>query len=328
MNKKKSHNELDTISKLLIVFALLLVIFSLFAPALFVSKSNWFDFNNTGPIGDTIGGLMNPFIAMAGVMITFLAFYIQYKANQLQREQFREELDSNKFENQFYEMIRLHKENVNEIAITITHERIGSNYEYQLPDTEIKGREVFKYYLKELKVIYTITKEIFKSDKVEASLSKAYDVFFNGLSGDHALDKHKLDTEAIGVIGRGLVYNEIFEGHSAFLGHYYRHLFQTVKFVVSQDEKRVDYSQKRNYLRILRAQLSDQEQEMLYYNWLSGYGAAWENGINQFFTDYRMIHNLKKNVLLYDFNAEDRFESSNILTDPNKKSDPLFEFQE
>lgn len=31
------------------------------------------DFSETGPIGDTIGGIMNPFIALVGILLTFLA---------------------------------------------------------------------------------------------------------------------------------------------------------------------------------------------------------------------------------------------------------------
>lgn len=32
------------------------------------------DFSNTGEVGDTIGGIMGPFIAIAAAILTFLAF--------------------------------------------------------------------------------------------------------------------------------------------------------------------------------------------------------------------------------------------------------------
>lgn len=65
--------------------SLVLIVFSFFAPKLLVkqAKSQDLIFTETGNIGDTVGGLMNPFIALAGVMVTFLAFYIQYKFRHL-----------------------------------------------------------------------------------------------------------------------------------------------------------------------------------------------------------------------------------------------------
>ena len=50
------------------------------------------DFSETGNIGDTIGGLMNPFVALAGVLVTFLAFYIQYLTNKNQTYLFEKQI--------------------------------------------------------------------------------------------------------------------------------------------------------------------------------------------------------------------------------------------
>jgi len=66
-----------------------------------------------GLVGDFIGGLMNPLIGISAALLTFLAFWIQYQANQDIREQFKIQ----QFESQFYEMLRLHKDNVNEMKI-------------------------------------------------------------------------------------------------------------------------------------------------------------------------------------------------------------------
>lgn len=74
----------------LIIISVLLILFSFLAPIIFTNPSNnqRYNFKDTGPIGDTIGGLMNPFIALAGVFITFLAFYMQLKANKIQIDLF------------------------------------------------------------------------------------------------------------------------------------------------------------------------------------------------------------------------------------------------
>lgn len=78
----------DKVILLLVIFSILLIVFALFAPYFFTQTKSGVNFNNTGQIGDTIGGLMNPFIALAGILVTFLAFYMQLKANKIQVEQF------------------------------------------------------------------------------------------------------------------------------------------------------------------------------------------------------------------------------------------------
>ena len=45
-------------------------------------------FSDTGEIGDTIGGITGPFIAIAAAGLTFIAFWVQYKANIQQRQDF------------------------------------------------------------------------------------------------------------------------------------------------------------------------------------------------------------------------------------------------
>lgn len=89
-NKEPETTKLSGKVKLLGWLAFIFIIFSFIAPYLFTGENscNRYDFTQTGPIGDTIGGLMNPFIAIAGVITTFLAFLMQVRANEIQREQF------------------------------------------------------------------------------------------------------------------------------------------------------------------------------------------------------------------------------------------------
>jgi hypothetical protein len=63
-------------------------------------------------------------------------------------------------------------------------------------------------------------------------------------------------------------------GHQFKLGHYYRHLFQSVKYIDGQ--KKLSYSEKYEYLKTLRAQLSTPEQYLLFFNTISSLGRAWE----------------------------------------------------
>ena len=64
-------------------------------------------------------------------------------------------------------------------------------------------------------------------------------------------------------------YAEFYEAHEAEVGHYFRHLYHIVKFVDQSD-----VADKRRYTSFVRAQLSSNEIELLFYNCLSEQGAA------------------------------------------------------
>lgn len=92
------NEKWDVLTKILLGVSVLIIVFSFFAPLIFtrIAKYSSLDFTDTGAIGDTLGGIMNPFIALVGVFLTFLAFYMQFKANQLQRQLFIRALELEK----------------------------------------------------------------------------------------------------------------------------------------------------------------------------------------------------------------------------------------
>ena len=69
----------------LAIAALVIILAGCLAPWLFTLPSS-IDFTNTGQIGDTIGGTMSPFVGIAGVIMTFVAFMMQVRANEIQRD--------------------------------------------------------------------------------------------------------------------------------------------------------------------------------------------------------------------------------------------------
>jgi hypothetical protein len=290
---KLKQNKYGIFEWTIVILAFLLIVFSFFALHLLTRKSDInIDFTETGQIGDTIGGIMNPFISLAGVLLTFFAFYIQVKANKQQYYNFklelkeqREQFVKSQFENQFYEMLRLHKENVNEFSI----EQVLFNDSGEKSKQLISGRKVFELWKTELEILILLAKKHLHDIDTRNQLNKTYGVFFHGL--DNQADTNlgfitialkiknlyrlhtysNLKRVCYGEFENEIIYSnelgyDLFSGHSHLLAHYYRHLFQIVKFVVSQDEKILKYEDKRKYLRILRAQLSNNEQAMLFYN--------------------------------------------------------------
>jgi hypothetical protein len=350
VNQEKIDNnktqQLDWKIYVSLIIVLVLVLISFISPFIFTRASinSDFDFSKTGSIGDTIGGLMNPFIALAGVIVTGLAFYVQYKANLQQRKLFEEEQIENKrqlqeqinnqnkqnqiqqFESQFYEMLKLHRENITEMKIN------GYDFEENKTLKKVEqiteGRKIFVTMKTEFECILSLYCSNRKLTK--DGFQKCYELFFSGLDMfekthideiefvnnlREARKKHEYPNKSITTNKKRkeflpsvqLKFNyKPFSGHSSRLGHYFRHLYLIVKSIVNS-EIIENYEEKMRYLKILRAQLSNHEQILLFYNWLSDYGSSWEDENHSFFTEYCMIHNL-----WYDSLFDNPFIAENV----------------
>ncbi|SEL23676.1 putative phage abortive infection protein [Parapedobacter koreensis] len=357
----RKYSSFDTQVLLLLSTAVVLLIFAFLSPLIFSETWGWqpIDYDSSGVIGDTIGGLMNPFIAIAAVIVTGLAFYMQYQANQQIREQFKIQ----QFESQFYEMLRLHKQNVDEIELIVYDEgvkktekpstartggpEIDSPYVRSFIDPRIvKGRKVFIYYVQEFHVLLDCVGKSELQRINKESFSEAYHVFFGGLDKfPHQNDlfsetlRNSVEKEVRMIKEDDLknhkylhTYFDLFRGHIEYLGHYYRHLYMTVKYVVESFEKNDVLKSRKEclkYLKILRAQLSNAEQIMLFYNWVagggSGYGAKWEKGDKRkYFSKYLMLHNLHFGMLFGGPNHFIKQEVNEIYRRAENK-DKLFE---
>ena len=370
-NDNKKNPILDWLCspKPLIVISFLIIAFSLFAPWAF-TRQHFFDNvvfdNSTGVIGDTFG-IMNPIIAIAAAIITFAAFWTQYQANtemlEENRTERKESIKLNRKQqlvNQFYEMLKIHQDNVKELKWTkkVIYER---KHDIDIPSqnksgmhiilTEAqkkaiqeksrnvdehefvtdRGRYIFNFYLDEFNIIFNLVDIIYPEKDLRQKVKIAYDLFYKGSCGgvlydliikvknclrekstykDFASDisnfldgnglkekKDKIQSVLMDVFQRRSFFTiqTFLCGHFEKLNHYYRHLFLMVKMIAKEDEEILPYPEKRDLLRILRAQLSNKEQIMLFYNWYSGHGRQWEEDDeagNHFFTKFRMIHNM------------------------------------
>ena len=305
----------------LILLAAGFIIFSFFAPAIF-GNSNGIDH-------------MIPFIAIATAILTFLAFLIQHQANvQLSNDNKRQQ-----HERQFYEMLKIHCDNVKNLHIESLYTDPTTGNHSQKTAT---GHDFFRCLLEEFDLIYD---KISESEKKEDIFNKAYRTFFFGIdSAARELKKETVETFRSFVFQSTNtlfwqnhpklipIRDSLFTGRMDQLVPYYRHLFLMVKTVVQFKDDLFSYEDKRQFLRILRAQLSSAEQVLLYYNWKSGCGEKWEedssitNG-NHFFTDYRMIHNIiPKDCWVF---SSDEILQSLLEKNPNymkiNNNDTLFE---
>lgn len=347
---KKMDFKLKIASSITSVF----LIIAVFTPIIFtrcealaVSPSN---------IEDVYSGvnIMTPFIAIAAAVLTFMAFWVQYTANDRIHKENKKQQD----ERQFYKMLEIHRDNVDKLEFVHLESEEEANYlkfdrnffidrtdEKRYVLIHSKGQSAIQFFLKELKCIYNV---IPSEKDLSKRLKYAYDVFFNGLSPcpyfnqkNHdcimqkfhfkrfcdSTEKDKLLCQKKISINKDLENNDelprcsIMNGHKAELNPYYRHLYLTVKLVVESNFEKPD---KEKYLKILRASLTAEEQTLLLFNWYfgllheSGYGLKWENQDQKFFTEWGMIHNIVKKD--FEFVEEmNEFEKITLILIPSLK---------
>ncbi len=275
-------------------------------PFLVTNKAwGWAYGEETGVIGDTIGGIVGPTVGFIGIILTFLAFYIQFQANQVQIKGLAEQIKSSErqerqillqqFENNFFELLKLHRENVSEL-----------NYRNN------SGRNVI---IKVINEFYEILEILMKKDFIsEYKLDEqdvaniAYTILFFGVDEtveDVLLNRffkkyYNIETSIWDLVNelrkKENPYNSdkyYFNGHQSRLGHYFRHLRRTITYV--HRSSLLLGSEKKNYIRILRAQLSNHEQILLFFNSISDLGLKWElesQNNEALITTYSLIRNI------------------------------------
>ena len=324
----------------------LFIMFAFFAPYTFLQPNIIpdIDFSQGGELGKAIGGLMTPFIAIAAALLTFIAFLVQYQANLRIQTQFRIQQVSNNF----FEMLRLHKENINEMEIVgydYTEEKLPAKIILNPIVRNTSKRKVFVTMNNELEAAYFICKYFLEnkpnSKATEEGLAQlAYEILYYGINSN-AINRGSIDD----ILFKGLKekFKEIrnkhaetysksntysfnggrkvnmyfkykpFSGHESRLGHYFRHLYSTVTYLVEKEQQNIISEEEcREYLKLLRAQMSNDEQLMLYYNYRIGFGKNWDklgSRGNTFLTDYKMLHNIPLHRVLITEKAENHFST-------------------
>ncbi len=277
---------------------------------IFIAKayriSNTIDPTTAGQLGDFVGGYIGTVFVLVSVVLLYSTLKNQREASTLE-----------KFETKYFELIKMHRDNVAEIGI-------GNDF----------GKKVFVMMIREFREILKITKEIASKNNLtfnqkELFIISYYALFFGvGPNSSRMLKESLKDYEQSFVNDfEKALNNETtkktvkaerkfkyipFEGHQSRLGHYYRHLYQTVSYVNKQSTQFDKYE----YVKTIRAQLTTHEQALLFINCLTPIGQVWweENLI----IGYRVV----KNIPYSFFDKETEIDLASYF--PND----YFEYQE
>lgn len=215
-------------------------------------------FNKIGSFGDKFSAINSLFsgLAFAGVIATL---WMQKEDLKIQQQEFEEQMKNQniqRFENTLFNMLSIQQAIVNELHFT---PKDGAEV-----TIETKGRSVFDFFY-------------------NTKITDSGDFGYNEIFGIKELIKVKKNVMAyVGV-----------EDLSIF-DSYFRHLYRIFKYI--DKSPLIDDSQKYDYTCIVRAQLSENELLMLFYNALNIH----ENGEYKFknlIERYAIFNNLRENML-------------------------------
>lgn len=119
-----------------------------YLPTYFTQSERYYFYKETGTIGDTIGGTMGPFVAIAAAILTFLAFWVQFKANEQQRN----DIALERFESNLFELIHIQQDITNNLIFV--EKKDSENI------VQAQGRDVFQYVYENLISILIIKMEM------------------------------------------------------------------------------------------------------------------------------------------------------------------------
>jgi hypothetical protein len=258
-------------------------------------SSDYFAFDKLEPneIGDSIGGILGPIIGLCATLLTFLAFYMQKRANDIVSKQFAEQktIDYRQnFENTFFNLLTIHHQIIDSIDFKTSKiyylepelkTYIESNRFYKqefthelIIEEHLKSRDVFKF---TLTILNTILEDELFIEKIYGSYNNATLVQLAEDFSKLKLKKNiiKYENETIYSYFSSL-FNIIYSNVNTDYGHYFRNLYRIIKIVDEQifdkDDEVNNYKIKYSYTSIIRAQLSDDEAKWIFFNCLSKNG--------------------------------------------------------
>lgn len=293
------------------IFIILIIAISIYVLAREEVNFVYKDLPGAGQFGDFVGGYIGTVFTLVSVLILYMTLRLQRISTEIE-----------KFENKYFGLLNLHRDNVREIGIG-----------------NVNGKKVFVLMIREFreihKIVLKVVGELSLIHDKEEILRVSYLIFFYGLGpnstrimrrtlkGYSDCTINRIVTELYKVRKkvkrkRNFTFKP-FGGHQSRLGHYYRHLFQSIQYV---DIQKLSIN-KYEYVKTIRAQLTNHEQALLFLNSITFLGRVWWE--EEFMIRYKMVQNIPDNFFhpeneidLKEYFKPDYFEWQKLIKNNDK----------
>lgn len=254
------------------------------------------DFELAANIGSYIGGVIGVFWSGAGVILIYATFKKQQEFNENQAfEQTFQNLMSS-----YYTIVNSIREKV---AISINE-----------PPKDSIGREFFSDFIKKIKKSFDDTQFIgdvlqaenipevteFKSRK-KIQANQNLNLYVRDFSLELMVSQsNKNDFSKELTMKR---YEYFYEKYQNSLGHYFRFIYNTFKLIIENKELESD---RKKYINLIQAHMSNDELGVLFYNALSKYAVnkKGESKFKKWLEDYDFFENIDEQSILSKIDAK------------------------
>lgn len=273
-----------------------LIVLGAFFLGLSIALFSYFSFDQAfftpgGPIDPTKASLLGSFLSgMIGVLVAIsstILLFVNFIYQTITTRHVQ-------IENTVFKLIDYHKENISRFAI------------YSLKGERFEGYEAIEILNEKFKLLFHLVNEKLTVSDIKEKINITYLLFFYGFKeGVFNTVKDRLNKYTESEFNSFIEYLtrrppdvsycgsdfSISESSQHLLGHYFRNIYNIVKFL--DKEKSLSNSSKEFYIKLLRTQLSNSEIWLLFINSLSEIGSNWNN--MGFIEKYQLIKNLPSN---------------------------------
>ena len=205
-------------------------------------QSQSFVHTSFGAYGDFVGGVLGTIFSLLSIILVVRTFLYQQDVTQSTKVQ----LETQRFNDLFFELLRLYHAEVDSLSKTMT-------YSYHLEDSEEPVIE---------KTIEYEKKEFFECAKNELQEQ------FMTQKSFQKNRKYALN-----------LYMQYYIKNKSKLAGYYRTLYRIYDLI---DQSTIEETSKKEYLKIVRAQFTEEELFLLRYNAMSYYGQNFIEYLNKY----------------------------------------------
>lgn len=229
------------------------------------------DTSTWGTFGDYIGGVLGTILLFFSVLLIYATYKNQVASSLLLQ-----------FETTFFNLLQNQREILKSLRDEI---QIDS-----------------KFFFNEEKV------EKIADEYISAVATQLYEQF-DGRIGTHVDSERKeiknvAESKEENLIIIDRLYKFIYNGKEADLGHYFRHLYHIFKY--THESKLTD---KKKYIDLIQAQMSDDELYLTFYNGIAEYGRK------KFFPlldEYQFFENIRSRGNIFDLHAKQFYPKTRL----------------
>jgi hypothetical protein len=254
-----------------------------------------------GNYGGFLGGTIGTVLSFVAVVLVYKTFHLQKK----ELEETKSLLKSQTFESTFFHMLDMLSSIARDLDKSSKDKfftTFGDNlrYYFNVGSGNTKFMEYIyseliadKESLEKLKDAYTDDSNeypYFYGDVYDEDLSRQIYKWVNASDANYEL-----------YVGR--IFSFVYDKSGARTSHYFRHMYQLFKLIISQFPKKEEEKLRRFYINLVVAQLSANQLVVLFYNCLSDEGLSYsgdvpEQKFRKIVTEYGMMDNTDRNLLM------------------------------